>query len=424
MMDEISDVLSDFREHEPYDHLKEAILKRTVRKRRTLFKRFYGTSPEVTRRHPSFSESADLVFVQFDHGENAVHTPDTAKHERYKLSETERASPCAHGQGNRPHLDNDGDEPPAENGEATGAFVGFIAHLAMEPGTVNLPVHTRRHGETNTGAAISVVPYQNDYTAKPTLLKLRAVNGSAIDTYLRTLTLNVGMRRDFTWTFTVANVKIPILGADFLAHYARAVHMNPRTLSDTTTNLRVLGTPTRQSSTGISVATCYGREYLDLLTQFTDITLPLQATASGDHQTQHHIRTRGPPEHSLPRRLAPHKLAYAKEQFDKMLSDVIIRPSDSPYASSLQHLREVFQRLSHYGLKLILDKCVFGAPSVDFLGHHTDANGIAPLPDKIRSIRDFPTPTSIKQLRRFLGMIHPKLCYYSPATDEPAAEKE
>ncbi|CAE1299287.1 unnamed protein product [Acanthosepion pharaonis] len=84
------------------------------------------------------------------------------------------------------------------------------------------------------------------------------------------------MRRDFTWTFTVANVKVPILGADFLAHYALAVHMNPRTLSDTTTNLRVLGTLTRQGSTGISVATCHGGEYLDLLTQFTDITLPLQ----------------------------------------------------------------------------------------------------------------------------------------------------
>ncbi|CAE1295323.1 unnamed protein product [Acanthosepion pharaonis] len=71
-----------------------------------------------------------------------------------------------------------------------------------------------------------------------------------------------------------------------------------------------------------------------------------------------------------------------------------------------QDPREVFQRLSHYGLKLNLDKCVFGTPSVDFLGHHTDANNIAPLPDKISSIRDFPTPTSIKQLRRFLGMMN------------------
>ncbi|CAE1290002.1 unnamed protein product [Acanthosepion pharaonis] len=160
------------------------------------------------------------------------------------------------------------------------------------------------------------------------------------------------MRRDFTWTFTVANVKVPILGADFLAHYALAVHMNPRTLSDTTTNLRVLGTPTRQGSTGISVATCHGREYLDLLTQFTDITLPPKRRFS-----------QATPARSLPATLA-------------------------------------------YGLKLNLDKCVFGAPSVDFLGHRTDAEGIAPLPDKISSIRDFPTPTFMKQLRRFLGMLN------------------
>lgn len=41
-----------------------------------------------------------------------------------------------------------------------------------------------------------------------------------------------------------------------------------------------------------------------------------------------------------------------------------------------------------------------------FSGHHTDANGLAPLPHKISSIQDFPTQTSIKQLRRFLGMIN------------------
>ncbi|CAE1291395.1 unnamed protein product [Acanthosepion pharaonis] len=65
----------------------------------------------------------------------------------------------------------------------------------------------------DTGAAISVVPYQNDHAAKPTLFKLRAANGSVIDTYgERTLTLNIGMRRDFTWTFIVANVKIPRCG--------------------------------------------------------------------------------------------------------------------------------------------------------------------------------------------------------------------
>ncbi|CAE1300346.1 unnamed protein product [Acanthosepion pharaonis] len=270
--------------------------------------------------------SADLVFAQFDHSVNAVRAPDIAKHERYEPGKTERALADLQRQirelqislrpRTRTSTPSRRRRTPSRERQSDQGVCWF--HRTFGDGARNC-------------AAISVVPLQNDHTARPTLVKLRAANGSAIDTYgERTLTLNIGMRRDFTWTFTVANVKVHILGADFLAHYALAVHMNP-----TTTNLRVLGTPTRQGSTGISVATCHGREYLDLLTQFTDITLPLQVTASGDHQTQHHIRTRGPPAHSHPRRLAPHKLAYAKKQFDKMLSDGIIRPSDSPYASPL-----------------------------------------------------------------------------------------
>ena len=61
----------------------------------------------------------------------------------------------------------------------------------------------------------------------------------------------------------------------------------------------------------------------------------------------------------------------------------------------------MFRQLSHYGLRLNLDKCVF-----EFLGHHTDANGKTPLPTKISAIQDFPTPTSIKHLPRFIGMIN------------------
>ena len=82
----------------------------------------------------------------------------------------------------------------------------------------------------------------------------------------------------------------------------------------------------------------------------------------------------------------------------KLSPDVISRITDA--------LAELFRRLSHYGLRLNLDKCVFGAPSIEFLGHNTDAEGITPQPTKISAIQDFPTPTSIKQLRRFIGMIN------------------
>lgn len=56
--------------------------------------------------------------------------------------------------------------------------------------------------------------YNNDPSAKPTLFKLLAADGFTIDTYGgRRLTLNIGIWQDFTWTFPIANMKIPILGA-------------------------------------------------------------------------------------------------------------------------------------------------------------------------------------------------------------------
>lgn len=78
------------------------------------------------------------------------------------------------------------------------------------------------------------------------------------------------------------------------------------------------------------------------------------------------------------------------------IDDILVASKDTN--SHRQHMQEVFQRLSHFSLNLNVDKCVFGAPSINFLEHHTDASGIASLPDKISSIQDFPTPTPIKQL--------------------------
>ena len=86
------------------------------------------------------------------------------------------------------------------------------------------------------------------------------------------------------------------------------------------------------------------------------------------------------------------------------IDDILVASKDED--SHKQHLPEVFRRFSHYGLRLNLDKCLFGAPSIEFLRHSTDAEGITSLPTKISAIQDFPTPTSIRQLRRFIGMIN------------------
>ena len=69
------------------------------------------------------------------------------------------------------------------------------------------------------------------------------------------------------------------------------------------------------------------------------------------------------------------------------IDDILVASKDKE--SHKQHLREVFRRLSDYELRLNLDKCVFGAPSIEFRGHQTDADGVTPLPTKISAIQVF-----------------------------------
>ena len=45
-------------------------------------------------------------------------------------------------------------------------------------------------------------------------------------------------------------------------------------------------------------------------------------------------------------------------------------------------------------------------PSLVFLGHTVDSNGITPLPEKVDAIRNFPEPTSLRKLRAFLGLVN------------------
>ena len=86
------------------------------------------------------------------------------------------------------------------------------------------------------------------------------------------------------------------------------------------------------------------------------------------------------------------------------IDDLLIASSSE--AEHLQHLDILFNRLSQYGVIINPSKCVFGAASLDFLGHRVSAAGIAPLPAKVQAIQDFPPPTSVRKLREFLGLIN------------------
>jgi hypothetical protein len=51
-----------------------------------------------------------------------------------------------------------------------------------------------------------------------------------------------------------------------------------------------------------------------------------------------------------------------------------------------------------------LHKCSFAEAMVEFLGHVISHNTIAMDPAKIKAVKDWPTPTSIRHIRSFLGL--------------------
>ena len=68
-------------------------------------------------------------------------------------------------------------------------------------------------------------------------------------------------------------------------------------------------------------------------------------------------------------------------------------------------VRKVLSRLQEAGVTLN-DKCEFSKKRVKFLGHVVSAAGIEVDPSKTTAIRNYPAPTNITELQRFLGMVN------------------
>ncbi|GJQ86388.1 hypothetical protein Trydic_g8478 [Trypoxylus dichotomus] len=70
----------------------------------------------------------------------------------------------------------------------------------------------------------------------------------------------------------------------------------------------------------------------------------------------------------------------------------------------LAHIRQIFQKLKEYNLKVQLDKSEFLRKEVGFLGHVITPDGIKPNPSKIHAIQNYPLPKAIREIRAFLGL--------------------
>ncbi|KAG6445389.1 hypothetical protein O3G_MSEX003922 [Manduca sexta] len=85
------------------------------------------------------------------------------------------------------------------------------------------------------------------------------------------------------------------------------------------------------------------------------------------------------------------------------LDDIVIYSYD--LNSHISTLKEVFNRLRSFTLKLQPEKCEFLRKEVAYLGHIINENGVKPNTDKTKAVTQFPTPQSPKDIKSFLGLV-------------------
>ena len=93
----------------------------------------------------------------------------------------------------------------------------------------------------DTGTAVSVLPKScANGISDAGSLPLVAANNSTIHTYGNCKrVVDVGSKREYSWTFIVADVQQPIIGADFLIHYNLLVDLRSSCLRDMRTGLAI-----------------------------------------------------------------------------------------------------------------------------------------------------------------------------------------
>ena len=98
------------------------------------------------------------------------------------------------------------------------------------------------------------------------------------------------------------------------------------------------------------------------------------------------------------------KVLTSLNHFDfTYLDDVLIFSKSRQ--EHVQHLNTVFHRFKTAGLKIKLSKCQFSKTQLHYLGHKISADGLEPVPEKLKAIRNLAPAKNIDEAGQILGLL-------------------
>jgi hypothetical protein len=112
-------------------------------------------------------------------------------------------------------------------------------------------------------------------------------------------------------------------------------------------------------------------------------------------------------EHSFPHEIwsvrVPRNAVWPMQCARNLPNDAEVYSADAKSHDRL--VEKVLQRLQHNHLCASIKKSVFHASEVESLGYHISKLGIAMSPEKVRPIRAWAPPRSVRHVQQFLGRI-------------------
>ena len=197
--------------------------------------------------------------------------------------------------------------------------------------------HSNTQYLVDTGACRSLLPKSMAHPgARCSDVHLIAANGSPIQTYGSQHVVIATANKQYPWEFIIADVSLPLIGADFLAHYHLMVDVAHRRLVDTQ-NLSCSVMTVAPSELALHVQDTT-HPYASLRDEFQSVFRPElrpAPQAKPPHGVYHFITTTGPPVFSKFRRLAPDRFVAARKVFQEMEKIGICQKSSSPWSSPL-----------------------------------------------------------------------------------------